>query len=228
MTNALLLYGRKIFSLALVFNCLLTIVYAIGLLSGYYFNNWLLYQPYLINTEFLWVIIITALLNLYPAMKIGRVKTGRLWFHHYVYGFLVLAIAGIFIILFTSISIVSLFTANNTDLAVNVGRFFVLGGITLIIDDFGDISKTSNVLSKFLKIKFNQKSNWIQWIHGFLGGGSLYVLVAIILWLTQNPSGFTIANTIFVGSLFVTILTTFWSVMKKIWFKLYCGVTYTH
>jgi hypothetical protein len=223
MTNAILIYGRKLFSLALVFNCLLTVVYAVGLLAGFYANHWTLFQPYLFNAEFLWVIIIVALLNLYPAMKIGRVKTGRLWFHHYVYGFLVLVAAGIFLIVGTTISLSALFIANNTDLAVNVGRFFVLGGLTLVIDDFGDISKGARGISNLLKNKCHQKSILIHWTHSLLGLGSLYLLIAISLWLTQNPSGITPANLIFIGSLFITTMTTFWVVIEKIWFKLYHG-----
>lgn len=228
MANAILIYGKKVFSLALVFNCLLTIVYAIGLLTGFYYNNWTLYKPYLFNAEFLWVIIIVSLLNLYPSMKIGRVKTGRLLFHHYVFGFLVIATAGVFLIFFTSISLVSLFTTNNTDLAVNVGRFFVLGGITLVIDDFGDISRKTNIISKFLKNKFNRKATLIHWAHAMLGVGSLYLFLAITIWLIVNPSGVTPANLIFVGSLFITTITTFWSVIKKVWFKIYSGLQYTH
>ena len=186
MTNAVLAYGQKLFSIALVFNCLLTIVYAIGLLSGFYFEHWTLYQPYLFDAGFLWFIILVAIMNLYPSMKIGRIKTGRLWFHHYVYGFIVLALTGAFLILFTPVSFISLFTSNNTELVINVGRFFVLGGLALVLDDFGDISKFTKSTLDFLKARAHVKSNTIHWVHCVLGVTSLYVLLAISIFLQEK------------------------------------------
>ncbi len=214
-------YGRKLFSIALVFNCLVTIVYAIGLLIGFYVDSWTLYQPYLFDAGFLWVIIIVAIMNLYPAMKIGRIKTGRLLFHHYVYGFIVLALAGAFLFLFTSVSIISLFTENNTDLAINIGRFFVLGGLALILDDFGDISKVTKTTLDFLKSKAHVKSNTIHWAHLLLGFASVYVLVAVSVWVVLTPDGATAANLIFIGNLAITSLTAFWGILQKMWLKLY-------
>jgi hypothetical protein len=221
VTNAALAYGRKLFSIALVFNCLVTIINAIGLLTGFYVENWILFQPYLFDAGFLWVIIIVAILNLYPSMKIGRIRTGRLLFHHYVYGFIVLALSGAFLFLFTSVSIIGLFTENNTDLAINVGRFFVLGGLALILDDFGDICKVTKVTLDFLKHKAHIKSSTIHWIHLLLGFASLYILAAIAIWVILTPGGATTANIIFVGSLAITSITTFWGIFQKMWHKLY-------
>jgi len=221
VTNAALAYGRKLFSIALVFNCLVTIVYAIGLLTGHYVHNWTIYQPYLFDAGFLWLIIIVAILNLYPSMKIGRIRTGRFLFHHYVYGFIVLALAGAFLFLFTSVSIIDLFTENNVDLAINVGRFFVLGGLALILDDFGDISKVTKTTLDFFKAKAHVKSNIIHWAHFVLGFASVYVLAAITAWVIMTPDGATPANLIFIGNLAITSLTTLWGTLQKIWLKLY-------
>ena len=221
MTNAALAYGQKLFSIALVFNCLVTIVYAIGLLTGFYVENWTLYQPYLLDENLLWIIIIVAVMNLYPAMKIGRIRTGRLLFHHYVYGFIVLALAATFLFLFTSVSLVGLFMGNYTDITINVGRFFVLGGLALILDDFGDISKVNKVLLDFLKAKAHVNSNVIHWVHLIIGFISIYVLFAIGIWVALTPSGATPANIIFVGNLVITCLTAFWGIMRKMWLKIY-------
>lgn len=221
MSNAALTYGRKLFSIALVFNCLLTIVYATGLLTGFYFEQWLLYYPYLIDAGFLWITIIVAILNLYPSMKIGRIKTGRFLFHHYVYGFIVLALACAFLFFCTPVSFSKLFTENNTDITLNIGRFFVLGGLALILDDFGDISKVTKTILDFFKAKIHLKSTFMHWVHLLLGVISVYVLFAITIWTIQTPGGGTLANFIFIGSLTITSLTAFCGIIQKMWLKLY-------
>ena len=221
LSNAALAYGRKLFSIALVFNCLLTIMYAIGLLTGFYFDGWIIYKPYLLDGSFLWIVVILAILNLYPSMKIGRIRTGRFLFHHYVYGFMVVFIAGLFLILFTSATLIGLFVENTTDIAINVGRFFVLGGLALILDDFGDISKITKTILDFLKHKAHIKSNLIHNIHLVFGFASVYVFVALGAWILVTPEGATTANIIFLGTLIITSLTAFWGTLQKMWLKLY-------
>src|SRR5512135_3371775 len=141
MSKILDIYGKKLFSLALIFNSLLTIVYAIGLLSAYYvlYPGWKPYYPYILNGQIFWLIIPAALLNIFPVVNIGKVDTGRLWFHHYVYGFLVTALAIASTAFFAPSAILMLFTMDSTDLGLNIGRFFILGGLTLLIDDMPDI-----------------------------------------------------------------------------------------
>lgn len=213
-------YGRKVFSLALIFNSLLTISCVIGLLRGVYADNWRPYLPYLVDGNFLWLMIIAAVVNIFPATYIGKVHTGRLWFHHYVYGFIVLFSAAVWITLFTSVSLIELFLVNTTDGAVNAGRFFVLGGLALMIDDLGDVSKTAERFLSWLKLKAYRARKILhifQWLLGFV---SVYLLVAIGTYLVQSPSGATTANFILIGTLTVTALTSFGIVKQKIWLNL--------
>ena len=153
MVNPVTTCGRKLFSLVLTFNCLLSIVYAIGLLVGFYDANWKLYPPYLVDGSLFWVIILASIVNIFPAMSVGRVKTGRLWFHHYVYGFVVLVLSVFMLEVSASVPLVSLFTARNKSIAINVGRFFVLGGLTFVLDDFADISERLRSFLGILKSK---------------------------------------------------------------------------
>ena len=140
MVSRLAVYGKKLLSLSLIFNSLLSIVYAAGLLTGYYVDGWTLYVPYLVNGALFWMLILASIINIFPSATIGQVRTGRLWFHHYVYGFLVSALAIAFLVTLAPISLFSLFTTNTTNTTVNIGRFFVLGGLTLILDDLPDVS----------------------------------------------------------------------------------------
>jgi len=213
-------YGRKLFSLVLTFNCLLCIVYAIGLLAGFYEANWKLYPPYLVDGSLFWMIILASIVNIFPAMSVGRMKTGRLWFHHYVYGFVVLVLSAIMLKMSTSVPLVSLFTARNASLATNVGRFFVLGGLTLILDDFADISERLRSVLSVLKSKAYQARKIIHATQCLTGLLSFYIFVCVSLYIALNPARASLGNFILAGTLFVTSLTSFGGLKRKIWLNI--------
>jgi hypothetical protein len=154
------------------------------------------------------------------AAYIGKVHTGRLWFHHYVYGFAVLLSSFVWIILFTPVSLLSLFTINTTNVAVNVGRFFVLGGLALVIDDLPDVSKTVERSLTWLKLKAYEARKILQVVQFLLGFACVYLLLAISVYLVQSPHWVTPANFILISTLTVTALTSFVSVKQKIWLNL--------
>ena len=94
---------KKIFSVSLVFNALLTVGCAVGILGGFYwfYHDWQPFYPYLINGNLFWVAIAAALINIFPSASLGRsLHTGRFLFHHYIYGSLVLFASAIYIIFF--------------------------------------------------------------------------------------------------------------------------------
>ncbi|MGA2768623.1 MAG: hypothetical protein ABSF24_09970 [Candidatus Bathyarchaeia archaeon] len=220
MVSLVSVCGRKLFSLVLTFNCLLCIVYAIGLLAGFYEANWKLYPPYLVDGSLFWVIILASIVNIFPAMSVGRMKTGRLWFHHYVYGFVVLVLSAIMLKMSTSVPLVSLFTARNASLATNVGRFFVLGGLTLILDDLSDISKRLRSVLSVLKSKAYQARKIIHATQCLTGLLSFYIFVCVSLYIAQNPASATLGNLILAGTLLVTSLTSFGGLKRKIWLNI--------
>jgi hypothetical protein len=217
VVNPVLVYGKKLLSLTLIFNSLLSITYAIGLLTGVYTAHWKLYPPYLIDGSLFWAIILTSIINILPAMKFGRVKTGRLWFHHYVYGFFVMFLAVVFLEVSSSVSFLNLFAENITSLTVNVGRFFLLGGLTLVLDDFIDISSKLRLVLNILKSKVYHGKRIIHITQCLLGIVSLYVFLCVSIYVTQNPQWGTLANFILIGSLLATTLTALVSVGRKIW-----------
>ena len=147
-------YVKKIFSLTLILNSFITLTAIAGILYGFYFAwpGWKPYTPWLFSGDLFLVAGIAALINIFPSASIGRcLHTGRLWFHHYVYGFFVLVFSTIYVMAFTSVSLVSLFLVNTGSIPINAGRFFVLTGATLFLDDLPDVSK--RIESTLNKIK---------------------------------------------------------------------------
>ncbi len=220
MSGGALAYGRKLFSIALIFNALVCIVYSMGLLTGFYTANWQLYQPYIFDGNIFWALITASMINIFPAAFIGQVKTGRLWFHHYVYGFLVLILAVGFLVIFTSVSLVNLFTDNITDFSVNVGRFFVLGGLALLLDDLADVSRyTAKILCRMKYVAYKGR-HIVHVTQAALSVLCLYIALGVGAAVIQNSNWATVSNFIFIGTLIITIITSLWSVKRKVWYHI--------
>jgi hypothetical protein len=212
-------YVKKICSLALTFNSLLSIVSVLGVLEGFYSARyyWKPYPPYLINGSFFWFAVLAAMFNIYLVVKIGRVKTGRLWFHHYVYGFVIFVLACTLLLLFGSISFFGIFVGNGYSLAVNAGRFFVLGGLTLFIDDFADVSKRLTFVLRLVGSKIYRVRGAIRVVQGVLGFMSFYIFLCVIFSTSLLQGSNSMGNLVLAGTLLVTSLTSLGSVCMKMW-----------
>jgi hypothetical protein len=229
MSKILDVYGKKLFSLALIFNSLLTIVYTIGLLAAYYvlYPGWKPYHPYILNGQLFWIIIPAAILNIFPVVNIGKVDTGRLWFHHYVYGFIVTAIAIVATAAFAPDAILTLFTMDSTAIGINIGRFFILGGLTLVVDDMPDISRTLKKGLRSMKSQAKRYGKFLHVVQFLMGLLTLYFFIAIIVYLPQHPPEITLANVILLGTLLVTTLTSFANVKRRDWLSIELETTET-
>jgi len=220
MSRIIDVYGRKLFSLALMFNALLTVTFAVGILGGFYtlFPLWKPYAPYIIDGSIFWILIPAAVINIFPCVNIGKVHTGRLWFHHYVYGFAVMGISIVALALSIPAPLMlNLFTGYITDPIINLGRFFIIGGLALVIDDLPDVSKGLKSSLCFLKGKAHKHSGIIHKIQVVTSFVALYFLVAISLFLLQNPQEVTLANSILWGTLLITTLTSGANAWRKAW-----------
>jgi hypothetical protein len=204
------IFIKKIASLALIFNALLTISYALGILGGFYwfFMGWQPFYPFIVNGNVFWLVIFTATLNIVPSARLGRrLKTGRLFFHHYIYGALVLIFALFFVVLFADVSLLTIFLVENSSIPVNAARFFILGGLTLIIDDLPDTSQLAKKAIKSAKIKTSHIQNFTSASRFILGISSFYVLTAVGFAMYQNPQWVTLANFILLGTFFITAVS---------------------
>jgi len=219
LTGSVWTYGKKVLSWLLTFNCLLTIMLAVGLLTGFYTAHWKIYQPYLWSPNLLWATVLTSAMNFFPTASFGHVKVIRLKFHHFIYGLAIFATSAAFIT-FMSFSILSLFALNIPSVNFNVVRVFALVGLTLIIDDFADISNRTRRGLCLVKSKAYQKRDIIYAVQCLLCCMTILVFLCLTIWLTQTPGGRNLKNLAMEGSLLVTSLTTFESIRKKVWLKI--------
>jgi hypothetical protein len=214
-------YCRKIFSVSLLFNALLTVVFSIGLLASYYtlFPAWTPYPPFIFDGRLFWVLIVAAIFNIFPCVNIGKVHTGRLWFHHYVYGFIVAALAVVASAVLVPGGLSSLLIIYTTDVGVNAGRFFILGGATLVLDDLADVSKGLYSGLRFVKSKAQKNARILHAVQVIMGFVTLYFLLAICAYLALHPIEITLANAILIGTLSITVVTSFANVKRRVWLR---------
>ena len=222
MVSSLRVITKKIFSLTLILNSLVTLACTAQIMYNNYhaFPYWQPYAPYLVSGSVFFLVIVAALVNIFPSASIGRtLHTGRVWFHHYVYGFFVLVASAVFVVVFTSVSLLTFFLVYTSDLAVNAGRFFFLAGFTLILDDLPDVSKRVESTLNRLKSKAYQGRKALHYLQLFTGLVSFYVFLAVSLWTTQHPE-LIVEASFMIGTFLVTSLTSFACVKRKAWLKI--------
>jgi hypothetical protein len=215
---------KKIFSIALILNALITIGCVAGILNGYYnaFPWWQPYAPYLLFGELFWLSIVAALVNIFPSASIGRaLHTGRFLFHHYVYGFLVILVASGFVIFFTTVPLGNLFFVDSTTVEITAGRFFLLGGLALLLDDLPDVSNRTSKCLNWLKRRAYKTRKILYSIQLFTGAVCAYLSASIIAYSIQNPAR-AFPDSFFAGSMIITSVTSLVMVKRKDWLKIQC------
>ncbi len=213
---------KKIFSLALIFNALITVACVAGIIFGYYmaYPYWQPYAPFLINGNIFWLALAAGVINIFPGAAIGRtLHTGRFLFHHYVYGFFVLLSTSACVIVFTPIPLLSLFFVDSNSVAVNACRVFVLAGLTLMLDDLPDVSKRVESILNWTKSKVYRVRKTLHVLQFVTGCFALYCCISILLE-TIGGSNRAIPNTFVIGSLLVTSITSFACVKRKAWLNI--------
>ncbi len=215
---------KKIFSIALILNALITIGCVAGILNGYYgaFPWWQPYAPYLLFGELFWLAIVAALVNIFPSASIGRaLHTGRFLFHHYVYGFLVIIVASLFVIFFTAVPLQNLFFIDSSSVEVTAGRFFLLGGLALLLDDLPDVSFHTSKFLDWLKLHAYKARKILYVTQLVTGVVSLYITVSIIVYTIHDPVR-ALPDSFFAGSMLITSITSLVLVKRKDWLKIRC------
>jgi len=213
---------KKAFSLSLVLNSLITLAAIAGIMYGFYHSwpYWKPYSPYLINANLLLVAGVAAIINIFPGACIGRaLHTGRLWFHHYVYGFFVLLTSSVYVVAFTSVSLVTLFLVNSASVDVNAGRFFVLTGLTLLLDDLPDVSKRIEATLNKIKSKIYQIRKGIHALQLITGFFSSYAFLVVAL-SSIHSLHLTFSNALTMTTLLITSITSFACVKRGAWLKI--------
>jgi hypothetical protein len=213
---------KKTFSLALIFNALITVACVAGIIFGYYvaYPYWQPYAPLLINGNIFWLALAAGLINIFPSAAIGRaLHTGRFLFHHYVYGFFVLLSSSAFVMFFTTIPLQSLFFVDSSSVAVNAGRVFELAGLTLFLDDLPDVHhRIESTLNK-IKTGAYQIRKGLHVFQFVTGCFALYCCITILMD-TLGGSSRALPNSFVIVSLLITSITSFSLVKRGAWLKI--------
>jgi hypothetical protein len=175
----------------------------------------------LINANLFWIAIVAAIINIFPSASLGRsLHTGRFLFHHYLYGFIVLACALAYVILFSPVGLFDLFFIFDQRVEVNIGRFFILGGLALVLDDLPDVSTRVESALNRLKFKVGEINKVVSILHIVCGTVSLYIFAAIVFAMAISPQDVTLSNILATGTIFITGVTSFIFVKRGIWKKI--------
>jgi hypothetical protein len=212
--------AKKLFSIGLVFNALLTIACALSVLSGayWYLAGWKPFEHYLIDGGIFWFAIVAAVLNLYPSAMLGRkLHTGRFLFHHYFYGLLIMIVAAVYVTFFTSASLFTIFLVFNESVNVNIGKFFLLAGFALLLDDLPDTSMRIEGHLNLIKGKVRKIPRLIEAVQAIAGVVSLYLCASILWGIINVPEWVTLANFITSFSTFITAVTSFVFLKRRFW-----------
>jgi hypothetical protein len=213
---------KKTFSIALIFNSLISIACVAGIIYGYYmaYPYWKPYSPFLLDGNLFWLALAAGIINIFPGAAIGRaLHTGRFLFHHYVYGFFVLASTSAYVAVYTPVSVVNMFFVDSNSVAVNAGRVFFLGGLALLLDDLPDVSKRVEKVLNWIKTKAYQIRKPLHITQIITGCFAFYCSISILLSTIQN-SARAVPNSFVIISLFITGITSFALVKRGAWLKI--------
>ncbi len=222
MAESIRVWLKKIFSLTLMLNSMITLTSIATMLYGFYHSwpYWKPYSPYLISGNVFLLVGAAALINIFPSASIGRkLHTGRFLFHHYVYGAAVMATSAFCVIAFTSVSLVSLFLIGTPNVAINAGRLFVLTGFILFLDDLPDVSKRVEFTLNKIKSGFCRIRMGIHVLQLSMGLATFYVFLTILASSIAHGS-LTISNSIIMSTFLITSITSFAFVARKEWLKI--------
>jgi len=207
--------GTRTVSLSIIFISLLGIFYSIGLLARVYANNWQVFGPYLLNGNLFWLLIFASALNILLATKITQIKTSL----NFLYGIIIAASAAGLLLVFTPLSVFSIFTANTTDLMINIGRFFLISGFALFLLEIPSMLKMIGLNRELGQsdFKFGSKLFFpLQLATIFI---SFYMTFAVIAFIVQNPTSDTLANSVLAVTILFTGLIPLVATVFKTWLK---------
>lgn len=215
------IFGKS-FGLVLIFNSLLTAAYGF---TAYRLFNWFFpydsqFYTYLFTGHIFLMAAVAGLLNIIPSLMVSRsFSTGRVLFHHYVYGVFVIVGACIYLALIP-FDLLSAFLVYDTRTSVNVARLLILVGVTMIIDDLPDVHPGINLAISWIKPKTGSFTRILLAVHLVAAVTTLYVVILLCLAVWMNPEWNTIAIGILVINFLITELIAFTAIKKHAWDKL--------
>lgn len=225
---------RKILCLIVIFNSIVSIIFAGDLLYVFYADESmrLPYSSFLLDGFLFWFVIIASVLNIATAKAVGNVKLRRIKFHHYFYGFITSVASFIFMMLYAPAYLFTLLMPaflidaySSTDASSFTAFLLVYGGMTLIIDDVQDMSRRLSCFASNLKWKIQRFKRAFEGLHLLCCLISTYLALSIIIWLFTNRLYLSISMLprlsaeVFASSLLVTSIWGLGMIKKRFWLK---------
>jgi hypothetical protein len=214
---------KKIFSIALIFNALISITAVAGMLYGFYASNgqWHPFAPFLLDGNLFLLALAGSLICIFPAAATGRsLHTGRFLFHHYVYGFVVLAITAGIVAVLTPFSFISMFFIDSNEIGVNAARVFFLGGLALFLDDLPDVSLRTERCLNWIKAKCCCIKKTLHYATLITGIFAFYCSLAMLASTIADNFYRWLPNSFGIVTLLITGLMSIGFYLRKDWLKI--------
>ena len=189
--------------------------YAVALLGSVYANNWQVFGAYLLNGNLFWLLILGFSTKHLLAIKITQLKQS----FAFLYGLIIAAVSAASLLIFTPLSVFSIFTANTTDFMINLGRFFLLSGIALFLLEIPNALKIIGVKHEFAQSNSKLQSKVLFPLNLAMTFVSFYMAFAVIGYVSQNPASDTLANLILAVAMLLTGSISLGATVFKTWLK---------
>jgi hypothetical protein len=214
---------KKTFSMALIFNALISVTAVAGMLYGFYAANgsWKPFAPFLLDGNLFWLALLAGVICIFPAAATGRsLHTGRFLFHHYVYGFFVLALTAVLVTVFTPYSFVSMFFIDSNDVAVNGARAFFLAGLAMFLDDLPDVSLHTERGLNWIKTKCCSIKRTLHYSTLVTGLFAIYCSLSMTASTIAENFERALPNSFGIVSLLITGIMSISFYIRKDWLKI--------
>jgi len=167
--------------------------------------------------------MVASIVNISLGIKIGRVKTPAslrsITSYNFLFGIIISAISAILLLTYTPLTFLGIFTESNTDLMVNLGRFFLLSGMAVFLLYIPSTIKTMLRPQETVQSKTNFGYKILHWVQLVIGIICFYMYIAINISIGGNPQNNTLANFILTYALLLTSLSSFGVFFQKNWLK---------
>jgi hypothetical protein len=132
------------------------------------------------------------------------------------------------VVFFVPVPLWLLFFVDNTSVQANLGRFFILGGAALVLDDLTDVSGHMERVLNRMKFHVGTQGKFFVALQLICGLVSLYIFGAVMLATIFMPGWFTVANVLVSVTVFVTAITSLVFVRRRVWLKINFSHAGTH
>jgi hypothetical protein len=158
---------------------------------------------------------LASLLNILLAVKISQVKK----LYGFIFGIVIASISAISLLTLAQLSFFDIFTKSTTDLMVNLGRFFLLSGIAVLIVEIPSLLQIIGLTQKISIPKNNFIHKILFLLQLAMIVTTFYLFFAVTAYMSQGSGANSLANAILNLALLFTAFISFGATIFKTWLK---------